>query len=703
MNDLERTEKGKSTEEGPKAYASDENTLICVLTEAPKKATPKEKTLQLVARSLSGEYGFHVKDMERDFKLVYEDPNTGKNRRMSVTLAIFGENKAHAQENIIRIAMVASEKTKPTDKKNGIRMLEDALDSVQGEQTEEHPGCQFGLWTNGSELYFMQKRYEEDELDPVFEELSDFPGKDETLEDLDRPDRVMLRIAAGESLLNTFKRCHDYIYGNQGKVKTAFWELLYVIFCKIYDERRREICREIGDTYRRRFWVGVKERNTPNGLKAISKRIKGLFAEVKKSPEYRDVFSGNEEITLNDRVLSYVAAEMARYSFLEASVDAKGMAYEAVVSNTLKQERGQFFTPRNIIRLMVEMLDPNENSYVLDPACGSGGFLVMVLDHVRKKIAKSLYPEESGALLADRANSDPEVLRRAKFFAETRLVGVDFDDDLKKAARMNMVMAGDGHGNINTLNSLEYPQGSDPDLPAFSGFLRDRAASYGVKTSELSLGFCDYVFTNPPFGAKIPIDNPEILKNFDLGFRWVRTEDGKWQKTGNLHASQPPEILFIERCYQFLRPGGKMAIVLPDGILGNPDLEYVRYWILQNTKVLASIDLPVEAFLPQVGVQASLLFLQRKPQEERLMTDPPDYDVFMAIAKKVGKDRRGNPIYVRDDDGAELVFPKVIEELQKDVHGRRWLEELRVYEREIDDDLPRILEKWRAFLKGEDF
>jgi type I restriction enzyme M protein len=104
-----------------------------------------------------------------------------------------------------------------------------------------------------------------------------------------------------------------------------------------------------------------------------------------------------------------------------------------------------------------------------------------------------------------------------------------------------------------------------------------------------------------------------------------------------------------------------------------------------------------------VGVQASLLFLQRKPQEERLMTDPPDYDVFMAIAKKVGKDRRGNPIYVRDDDGAELVFPKVIEELQKDVHGRRWLEELRVYEREIDDDLPRILEKWRAFLKGEDF
>lgn len=142
-----------------------------------------------------------------------------------------------------------------------------------------------------------------------------------------------------------------------------------------------------------------------------------------------------------------------------------------------------------------------------------------------------------------------------------------------------------------------------------------------------------------------------------------------------------------------------MAIVLPDGILGNPDLEYVRHWILQNTKVLASIDLPVEAFLPQVGVQASLLFLQRKTREERLMTDFPDYDVFMAIAEKVGKDRRGNKIYVRDADGAELVFEQTIEELIKGAEGKRKVKRLKVYEREVDDDLPRILEEWEAFYR----
>jgi type I restriction enzyme M protein len=246
------------------------------------------------------------------------------------------------------------------------------------------------------------------------------------------------------------------------------------------------------------------------------------------------------------------------------------------------------------------------------------------------------------------------------------------------------------------LNSLEYPQGADVDIKELKEALRGRQAIYGKKSPELSLGYFDFVFTNPPFGAKIPVDDPNILKNFDLGYKWIKEQD-RWIRTGELQKSQPPEILFIERCYQFLKEGGKMAIVLPDGILGNPELEYARYWILQNTRVLASIDLPVEAFLPQVGVQASLLFLQRKTYEEKLTTEQSDYDVFMAIAEKVGKDRRGNPIYVRDEDGAELVFPKTIEELRKGLDGDRKVKELNIYDREIDDDLPRIFVKWVAF------
>ena len=149
--------------------------------------------------------------------------------------------------------------------------------------------------------------------------------------------------------------------------------------------------------------------------------------------------------------------------FLDATVDVKGTAYETIVSNTLKQEAGQFFTPRNVIKCMVEMLNPTINSRVLDPACGSGGFIVMVLDHVRKQITKNMFSELEGALLEAKANSDA-VNVKVKEYAENMIFGFDFDPDLKKAAKMNMVMAGDGHSNIYNINSLEYPNGTLPDV-----------------------------------------------------------------------------------------------------------------------------------------------------------------------------------------------------------------------------------------------
>lgn len=670
--------------------AAAENTLICLVTNNAVKATEKERTLQAIIRSLSMEYGFNTTDMARDFRLAGEDPDTGKRRGISASLVIFGEGEPHEQENVIRICIVQDAKLKATDAKKGLANLESCMGFVLGEQTAKEPGCEFGMWTNGSELYFLQKIWDKHEPEPRYEELADFPGKGENLDDLDRPDRQMLRVAAGESLLNAFKRCHDYIYGNQGKIKTAFWELLNVIFCKIYDERLRDICAEERKTYRRRFWVGVKERNTEGGRAAIAKRITEIFEEVKKSAEFKDVFDGNERIALNDKVLSYIAAELSRYSFLDASIDTKGLAYESIVSNTLKKEQGQFFTPRNVIRLMVQMLDPTEDQMVCDPACGSAGFLVMVLDHIRLKIAKELYPDEDGALLRDRANNDRRVVGKALKYAQKKLYGIDFDPDLRKAARMNMVMAGDGHGNIFSFNSLEFPRGANDDIHA--------AVKKGIMFAPDG-GCFDLVFTNPPFGAKIPVDDPESLKSFDLGHRWNKNGE-VWVK-GKLHKSQPPEILFIERCYQLLKPGGRMAIVLPDGILGNPDLAYVRAWILRHCKVLASVDLPVETFLPQVGVQSSLLFLQRKTREEQLLGKDQDYDVFMAIAEKIGKDRRGNPIYVRDEDGADLTFAKTLEEIRRLPNGKRELRRQELQEKEVDDDLPRIKGKWDAFVKGE--
>ena len=426
----------------------EENQLVCTLTNRIVKATDKELTLQSMIEMMTVEYGFDSKDIERDFKLKYEDCE-GKKKSTKVELAIFCEGMAHDVDNLIRVVVVAKDaKVKGDDKKNGVvASLENIL---------TYTNCEFGCWTNGEDLQFLH--YSEDDFGQAFvESLSDFPAAGQTLEDLiSAGDKAAPRKPANESLVKTFKRCHDYIYANEGKKKTAFWELLNLIFCKLYDEKQRFVI--TSTSYRRRFWVGVKEQNTPEGQVAVAARIKAIFEDLKQDSMYQDVFDGNEVIGLSDRGLAYVASELAKYSFLDATVDVKGTAYETIVSNTLKQEAGQFFTPRNIIKCMVEMLDPDENTRVLDPACGSGGFIVMVLDHVRKKITQKIYPDLSGIRLEAKYNS-PEVNDLVKEYAEKMIFGFDFDPDLKKAARMNMVMAGDGHANIFNINSLEYPEG----------------------------------------------------------------------------------------------------------------------------------------------------------------------------------------------------------------------------------------------------
>lgn len=680
------------TEETKEEIVVDDNQVICALTDQVKQAKNKELTLQSLIAMLNEEYGFEMSDMERDFSLAYVNAE-GKTKRIKLDLAVFETGKAHDDDCLIRMCIVQDEKIKAKDSKKGVEAtLQVALEGIEN--------CEFGVWTNGDEFHFLQKTIDQWNQVLCFD-ISDFPGEGQTMEDLEKwADKIKPRKPANDSLIRTFKRCHDYIYGNEGMKKTAFWELLNLIFCKIFDEKRRFQPVPNGESYRRKFWVGVKEQNSEEGLKAIAKRIKGIFEELKSDPLFSEVFDGNEQISLSDRGLAYIAGELAKYSFLEATVDVKGTAYETIVSNTLKQEAGQFFTPRNLIRCMVEMMDPDVNMRVLDPACGSGGFLVIVLDHVRKKIAQRLYPELSGLYLAEKYNSQ-EVNDLVKDYAERMVFGFDFDPDLKKAARMNMVMAGDGHANIFNVNSLDYPFGSKTDelekikqtiaRSVISG--PDKEMPYEYDDAR---GKFDLIFTNPPFGAKVEVDF-EISKRYELGHNWSRDTYGNFIK-GNASTSEAPEVLFIEQCYNFLKPGGRVAIVLPDGILGNPNTEYVRDWILKRFKVLASLDLPVEMFLPQVGVQASVLFLQKKTDAERDAANlGEDYEVFMAIAETVGKDRRGVPIYKRDEDGAELLFDDMKEVLFRDHLGNARLSTRKVRVKKLDDDLPAISDLYTEF------
>lgn len=508
----------------------EDDQLICILTNEIKKKSSKEENLQSIIRMLNEEYAFDLDCMERDFKVDYLDPETGKNKTQKVDLVVFEKSLPHIQDNIIRICIIQDDSVKETDKKKGLDVtLENAMGAVEK--------CEFGLWTNGSTNHFLQK--EEDAYgNEEYVDLSDFPGEGQSLDDLDRNDQALSRKPANDSLIKVFKRCHDYIYGNEGRKKDAFWQLLNLIFCKIYDEKRRFICAEKGESYRKKFWVGIKEQNSEKGRKEVAQRIKSIFEELKSDSIFSEVFDGNEAIGLTDKGLSFIAGELAKYSFLDATVDVKGMAYETIVSNTLKQEAGQFFTPRNIIKCMVEMMDPKGNHRVLDPACGSGGFLVMVLDHVRKQITKDLFPALDGPLLEAKYNCF-EVNELVRQYAERSIFGFDFDPDLKKAARMNMVMSGDGHANIFHVNSLAYPNWEHPEEikkinTAIASSLV-KMTDIDTKSGNDARGKFDLVFTNPPFGAKVKVEQ-EIAKEYFL-----------------TKYSDAPEVLFIEACCNILK------------------------------------------------------------------------------------------------------------------------------------------------------
>jgi len=551
--------------------------------------------------------------------------------------------------------------------------LFDALRDVLATVPDAHPHV-YGLWTNGEVMEFIERTFTRAGA-PTFQTLTDFPAPDERREDLDKADRRPLRVATKDSLVRTFKRCHDYLYGNKSMdSKKAFWQLLQLIFCKIHDERLST----------RLFFVGASEAHTAEGQGRVRQRINMLFANTKEA--FADVLDATDRVELTDRALAFIVGQIGRYNLLGTDADAKGLAYESITSTTLKRERGQFFTPRNVIDMMVRMMDPKPGQRVLDPACGSGGFLVVALNHVRRGLLAKITEHP--------ADPVPRELKRIEMelraYASECLFGVDVDGDLRKAARMNMVMNNDGHGHIASFNSLEFGVAGTEDSADRKKFSED---------TKDGLGTFDLVFTNPPFGAKIPVDDPKVLATYELGHQWRRDGTGEWVR-GTLQKKVPPEVLFIECCYRFLKPGtGRMALVLPDGILGNPgeQMEGVRAWMLREMELLASVDLPAETFLPQVSVQASCVFLRRRHESEKQLTSgaaPKQRPVFMAIAEKVGHGRRGENLYLREPDGAERFesreFVRRWEREDGTIDERKFTRAVKV----LADDLPWIADEY---------
>lgn len=428
-----------------------------------------------------------------------------------------------------------------------------------------------------------------------------------------------------------------------------------VIFCKIEDERNFPKPLE--------FYTTSSERANPDGQLVVKKRIGDIFERVKR--KFSQIFPANTTIDLKPRSLAWVVSELQGYSLLNTDIDIKGRAYEEIVGANLRGDKGQFFTPRNIMHMAVSMLNPKPHERVLDQSCGTGGFLVIAMNHVIAELTRAL-ELEIGAPQEEWSDDTKRLLQdKIREVAGSNYYGLDIASDLVKSTKMNMVMNNDGSGNIYQCDTLLPPHEWDINYPGLRETLKKALADPAITlTNHNNIAFADVIVTNPPFGSKIPIKDPHILTQYDLGHVWEKpkSKDGRWTRTDRLQGSVPPEQLFVERCMQFLKPGGRIAIVLPDSILGNPALGYMRQWILEQSRVIASLDLHSDTFQPWTGVQTSIVILQKKTEEEHqeeLRTGHMrPYNIFMAMVEHVGHDKRGNIIHKRDIHGNEILVPE---------------------------------------------
>jgi type I restriction enzyme M protein len=434
----------------------------------------------------------------------------------------------------------------------------------------------------------------------------------------------------------------------------------------------------------RKFWIKGDEPFTVEGQQAISRRISESIAAAKAWQP--NLLTRGWDLTLAPHETARVVMELARYSLSETQPRYRTGAFRAVARSVMDGREGRYPTPLNVAEMAVEMLDPQPGERVMDCSSGTGTFLAMTAVHIFKKKLAALgtTPEEGTTEQIRHAQNETAA------WAARNALGCDIDPFLAVTSRMNLMFTTGNPGRVFRIDARMFPDG---DL---DGIEAARPA--------IPLGSMDVVLLNPWFSTQDTVSDTFILGRYELGNDWSADGEGGYRNEGNLKtAGVPPEVLFIERALQWVKPGtGRVGILLPDGLLGNPGDEYVRWWILRHCEVLASIDLPVEPFKVTVrdyGLTPALpsfLVLRRRGHEELTNTEHPDYQVFMAVVDRAGVDARGNLLFQRAPDGEELVFDEeVIERVREG--GEVEIRRLTRRNRRMHDELPLVAEKYKEF------
>ncbi len=622
-----------------KVQGNEKPHIYCPIRRKVVQLKPEEVIRQLYAARILKQYRYDTDRVRFEHSV-----NFGKDKKRA-DIVILDKDRPDTPYIIIEV-----KKPKLQDGKEQLRSYCNAT------------GAPIAVWTNGQQISHYHRK------DPnYFEEITDIPNADQTLADI-LNERFTLKdliikdklAAERKSLKDIILELEDEVLANAGA--DVFEEVFKLIFTKLYDEFESRSDKEyINRILRREINTVVQEstelygskgadyetikkvveaipdddmeramefRNTGQTDAELKSKIQHLFDDAKN--QWTGVFSEGSTFKLSDSHLAVCVSSLQDIKLFNSNLQIVDEAFEYLVSKDAKGEKGQYFTPRHVIDMCVKMLNPKRGEYMIDTAAGSCGFPVHTFFQV------------TGTPFTNAEMSAPD-----KQYVRENIFGIDFDEKTVRVARTLNLIAGDGESNVLHLNTLDYERWQDrAERDRFwimtygRGF--DRLKALRAERDQNRLFNFDILMANPPFAGDIKENR--ILHQYTLGFKG----NGKAQsKVGR-------DILFIERNLDFIKPGGRMAIVLPQGRFNNTSDKYIREFIAERARILAVVELDNNTFKPHTGTKTSVLFLQKwndDPDKGPLCLKIENYPIFFAVSDKGGKDNSGDYVLLQNENG----------------------------------------------------
>ena len=592
--------------------------IECLIRKKEVQLKPEERIRQLWLWRLVHNLGYNPNRVAVEFPITF-----GRDSSKRADIVVFDEDRPTVPYIIIEV--------KQTKYKDGKEQLRSYAHATGAPLAVWSDGILSEVWHRKNPNYFMPI-HELPRADQTIEQVVDQPWTIQTLIDLENE-----RVKEGKfarSLRDLIEDMEDEVLANAGV--DVFEEVFKLIFTKLYDEMTSH---RLGTALR------FRNQNTAAQLKTA---IQNLFDDAKS--KWPGVFLEDERIRLSPDHLQVCVGSLEEWKLFNSNLDVIDDAFEYLVSKSSKGEKGQYFTPRWVIDMCVKMMNPKEGETVVDTACGSAGFTVHSMFHVWRQIMRAMGREESHLFTME---AKPP---RCIDYVRDNVFAIDFDEKSVRVSRCLNLIAGDGETNVLHLNTLDWTKWDetvkqdDWQDTYGDGWRRLRKLRENPRQTDYrSFGF-DVLMANPPFAGDIK--QSDMLSPYDLAHK----------KDGKLERAVARDLLFIERNLDFLKPGGRMAVVLPQGRFNNSSDKRMREFIMERCRILAVVGLHPNTFKPHTGTKTSVLLVQKwndDAAEGPLCPKVQDYDIFFATQQVESVDNSGRKVYRRNPDGTFM----------RDTHG----------------------------------